>query len=112
MKNIFIGALVGGIIMFITQFLSWDALDLHHSEQQYTSKPNDILAYLNTQFDSSGGYLLPTHPPGASTDEKSKLMEDAMGKSWAQIYYHKSLDSNMVVNMVKNLITNIIMVML
>jgi len=112
MKKIFLGSLVGGVIIFVTQFLSWGLLDLHRPAQQYTSKQSDILAYLNTQFDSSGGYLIPTTPKGASMDEQNKLMEDAMGKSWAQIYYHKSMDANMGVNMVKNFITNIIMVML
>jgi len=112
MKKIFIGSLVGGIIMFVTQFLSWGLLELHRSAQQYTPKQNEILAYLDTQFDSSGAYFLPTYPPGATMDEQGKLMEDAMGKPWVQIYYHKSMDTNMGVNMVRNLVTNIIMVML
>jgi len=112
MKKIFLGSLVGGIIIFIAQFLSWGALDLHRSAQQYTPKQNDILAYLSSQFDSSGGYLLPTTPKGTSMDEQNKSMENATGKPWAQIYYHKSLDSNMGVNMARNLITNILMVML
>jgi len=112
MKNIFVGSLVGGIIIFITQFLSWGILNLHGSAQQYTPKQNEILAYLNTQFDSSGGYFLPNYPPGATMDEQSKAMEDAAGKPWAQVYYHKSMDTNMGVNMVRNLVTNILMVML
>ena len=112
MKKIFVGSFVGGIIIFIAQFLSWVMLDLHRPAQQYTPKQSEILSYLSTQLDSSGGYLLPTTPQGASSDEQSKVMEDAMGKPWAQIYYHKSMDANMVVNMVKSLITDIIMVML
>ena len=110
--KIFIGSLVGAIIIFVTQFLSWGLLNLHGSAQQYTPKQNEILAYLSSQLDSSSGYLLPNTAPGASMDEQKKSMEDAIGKPWAQIYYHKSLDSSMPINMAKNLVTNIIMVML
>ena len=42
-------------------------------------------------------------------------MEDAeqkaMGKPWAQVYYHNSMDTNMGVNMAKNLASNFIMVL-
>jgi len=109
--KIFIGSLVGGIIIFVCQFLSWAALDLHRPAQQYTPKQDSILAYLNTQFDSSGGYFIPTVPKGASSDEMKRLEEQSMGKPWAQIYYHKSLDMNMGVNMLRNFITNILMVL-
>ena len=112
MKKIFIGSLVGGILIFIWQFLSWTLLDLHRPAQQYTPNQESILEYLNTQFDSSGGYYLPTMPEGASMDGQNKLMENSLGKPWVQIFYHKRLDVNMGLNMAKNLVTNIIMVML
>jgi len=112
MKKIFVGSLVGGIIIFALQFLSWVILDLQRPAQQYTPKQDEILSYLSTQFDSSGGYFLPNTPPGASSDEQTKAMQDAMGKPWAQIYYHKTMDANMTMNMVRSLITDIIIVML
>jgi hypothetical protein len=37
--------------------------------------------------------------------------EAAMDKPWAQVFYHKSLNTNMGINMVRNLITNFIMVL-
>lgn len=110
--KIFIGALVGAIIIFVVQFLSWTVLDFHRPAQQYTPKQDSILSYLSTQFDSSGGYLMPTLPKGASMDESNALMERSKNKPWAQILYHKSFNSNMGVDMVKNLITNFIMVLL
>lgn len=110
--KIFIGALVGAIIIFFLQFLSWTILDLHRPAQQYTSKQDSILNYLNSQFDSSGGYILPTIPKGASMDESNELMKKSQGKPWVQILYHKSFYTNMGVNMAKNLVTNFIMVLL
>ena len=109
--KIFIGALVGAIIIFILQFLSWGILNLHGKAQQYTPKQDSILSYLNTQFDSSGGYLLPTLPPGASMDDMKKMDDQHSGKPWVQIYYHTSLDTGMGLNMIKNFISNFLMVM-
>src|SRR5690242_16592270 len=109
--KIFIGALVGSIIIFVCQLLSWTILDLHRPAQQYTPKQDSILSYLSTQFDSSGGYLMPTLPKGASMSESNMLMEKSKGKPWVQLQYHTSLDANMSANMVKNLVTNFIMVL-
>ncbi|MBV9961613.1 MAG: hypothetical protein JO072_05145 [Parafilimonas sp.] len=109
--KLFVGSIIGAVIIFICQFLSWGVLGTHYPAQQYTTKQNEILSYLSTQFDSSGGYLLPATPKGASQDEMKSLAEKSMGKPWAQIFYHKSLDSNMGLNMAKNFVTNFIMVL-
>jgi hypothetical protein len=109
--KIFIGSLVGAIIIFVFQFLSWTVLHFHYNAQQYTPKQDSVLAYLSTQFDSSGGYLMPAAPRGTSFDEMNKLGEQHKGKPWAQVYYHKSLDTNMGVDMAKNFVSNFIMVL-
>ncbi len=110
--KLFTGALIGAIIIFVFQFLSWGVLNLHKAAQQYTPKQDSILSYLSTQFDSSGGYLMPMPPPGASMSENSAYMQQTQGKPWVQLQYHQSQNTNMVINMVKNLVTNFIMVLL
>ena len=109
--KIFIGALVGGLIIFIWQFLSWTMLDLHYPAQQYTPKQDSILAYLNTQFDSSGGYFMSRTPKGAPDDEMKKHEEEMKGKSWAQIAYHKSYDASMGMNILRAFVTDILVVL-
>lgn len=109
--KIIIGSLVGGLILFMWQFLSWTVLDFHRPAQDYTPKQDSILAYLSTQFDSSGGYILPNVPKGASSDDMQKLDESSAGKPWAQVLYHKSQNMNMGINMAKNYVTNFIMVL-
>ena len=109
--KLFIGALVGGIIIFIWQFLSWTLLDLHRPAQQYTPKQDSILAYLNTQFDSNGGYMMPNLPKGASSDDMKELDEKARGNAWVQIAYHKSYDASMGINILKAFVTDIIIVL-
>ncbi len=110
--KMFIGSLIGAIIIFVFQFLSWVVLHTHEPAQQYTPKQDSILSYLSSQFDSSGGYLLPTAPKSTSFDEMNKMDEQYKGKPWAQIAYHTSLNTNMGINMVKNLVTNFIMILL
>ena len=60
MKKTIIGTLVGGIILFMWQFLSWTALDLHRSAQNYSPKQDTILSYLSANLEKEGGYFLPT----------------------------------------------------
>ena len=72
MKKTIIGAIVGGLIIFAWQFLSWGALNLHQSQQQYTPKQDSILSYLGTQFSEDGAFMLPTFAPGSSNEEMEK----------------------------------------
>ncbi|MFT4153972.1 hypothetical protein [Parafilimonas sp.] len=93
------------------RFLSWTVLNLHEPAQQYTPKQDSILAYLNTQLDSGGGYLMPNLAKNASKVDRKKFQEDAMNKPWAQIACHKSYNAGMGVNIAKALITDIIIVL-
>ncbi len=112
MKKLIIGALVGGIIIFIWQFLSWPVLNLHQSANQYTPKQDSILNYLNSHFSEDGEYFMPGHPPNVTSEERTKLMEAASGKPWVKIAYHKAMNVNMVGNMIRALLVNILMVAL
>ena len=112
MKKLLIGALVGGILIFIWQTLSWTVLNLHHANQEYTAKQDSIMSYLNAQFSEDGSYMLPSYPKGTSYEEMQKTMETTKGKPWMQIQYHKSLDTNMGANIGKGIVVDIIIVAL
>jgi hypothetical protein len=110
MKKLIIGAVVGGIIIFLWQSLSWTALNLHQRANQYTASQDTILNYLSSHFSEDGEYFLPTYEPNATSEEMSRHMEAAAGKPWAKIAYHKALNVNMMGNMVRLLLVNILMV--
>jgi hypothetical protein len=113
MKKLGIAALVGGIIIFIWQTLSWTAiLNLHHASQEYTPRQDTIMSFLNTQFSEDGSYFLPGVPKGASSDEMEKAMNANMGKPWMQIQYHKEQKMNMGANITRGLLVDILMVAL
>ncbi len=110
MKKLVIGSIVGGILIFIWQTLSWTVLDLHRANQEYTPKQDSMLSYLSSQFSEDGSYFLPTVPKGTSSEEMAKAAAAAKGKPWAQIQYHKSMDMNIGANIARNLISDIILV--
>ncbi|MDR3714298.1 MAG: hypothetical protein P4L51_15885 [Puia sp.] len=112
MKKLAIGSIVGGILIFIWQTLSWTMFDLHRAGQEYTPKQDSIMSYLNSQFAEDGSYLLPSFPKGTSREEMEKQMKGSAGKPWMQIQYHKAMNVNMGANIFRGLIIDIIMVAL
>jgi hypothetical protein len=110
MKKLAIASLVGGIIIFIWQTLSWTVLNLHHASQEYTADQDAIMSFMNSKFSEDGSYLLPSYPKGTSYDEMQKTMPQRAGKPWMQIEYHKALNVNMGKNIFMGLINDIIIV--
>ena len=111
MKKLLIGAIVGGIIIFLWQFLSFAALDLHRVAQQYTPKQDTILSVLRANL-QEGRYYMPTVADNASNDEEIKLMDEMVGKDWAMVEYHAKYENDMVMNMIRSLLVNILTVFL
>jgi hypothetical protein len=112
MKKVLIGAIVGGLIIFIWQFLSFALINFHKPAQQYTEKQDAIMNFLNSQQLAEGGYIIPSLPDNATMDDHEQLMKTAEGKPWVNIQYHNSLKTNMVMNMIRGFITNIIIIFL
>lgn len=114
MKKTIVGAILGGIIIFAWQFMTWGALNLHEKQQSYTPKQDSILAYLGTQFTEDGGYYMPNFAPGTSNEDAKKQMAANEGKPWAQVVYHKSMPgmNQMFMNMGRSLLIDILVVWL
>lgn len=109
MKKLVVGAFVGGLLIFIWQFLSWTILDLHRPAYQYTPKQDSILRYLSTQFSASGQYMLPATPEGTSHEQMETEMKAAVGKPWAIVDYHQQMSSDMTSNIIRGLVSTIVM---
>ena len=107
-----VGALVGGLLVFIWQFLSWTMLNMHGSQQKYTPNQDSILNFLSTQLTEDGTYFLTNAAPGATQEDQQKLMESSAGKHWAQISYHKTMNMAMGMNMVRGYLVDVFAVML
>jgi hypothetical protein len=109
MKKSLIGAIVGGIIIFLWQFISWTLINLHQPAQRYTPKQEAIMPVLNNNLEE-GGYYIPGLPDDATWAEHQQAMKDSEGKPWATIQYHKSMENDMVMSMVRGLLVNILIV--
>ena len=111
MKKLIIGAVVGSILLFFLQFLSWGLLNIHKNEMSYTEKQDTILQFLGQNL-KEGYYFLPTVPEGTSQEESGKAMEESVGKPWAMIQYHESMTNNMGMNMFRGWVVDLIAVLL
>jgi sensor histidine kinase YesM len=110
MKKYAVGAVVGGLLIFIWQFLSYALLNLHEPVQAYTEKQDAIMEFLATQNLEEGGYLMPTLPKTATMEEWQAMEEKITGKPWLRLQYHKSFSNNMTPNLIRGLLTNMLIV--
>jgi riboflavin transporter FmnP len=116
MKNTIVAVLVGTIILFVFQAMSWIALPIHKNSLKYVPQQDSIMAYLSHQLPEDGMYGLPTSPPGATHKEAEDLMKKSEGKPWGTLSYHTKMHedeaSNMIIGFLINLFAMLIVVML
>ena len=115
MKKAIIGSIVGALIIFLWQFLSFGFVTLHQSAQNYTDKQDAILSFLNSQGLKDGGYAMPGVPQGTSWSEMQKKMKDYDGKPYAMIQYHSTSNMSMnamYMNMIRGFLVNFVIVLL
>jgi len=105
MKKLIIGGLVGGLILFLWQFLSWSILNVHAANFGYTSNEKAVIDCLSANL-KDGEYYIPGMPPGTSAEDHAKIQENAVGKPWARINYRSSFDVNMGMNMTRGFIVD------
>ena len=104
-----IGALVGAVLLFIWQFISWGVANFHSGEQQYTVHQDSILSVLSDKLEE-GTYFLPNVAPGADKQAHEQYMQEYTGKPWAVVSYHKSMEADMSMNMVRAFVSDLLAV--
>ena len=112
MKRIFIGSIIGALILFFWQFLSQAALDLHKNEHQYAAVQNTILQALSNSGLKEGKYLMPLQDPALGYEAQMKYAQENVGKPMAIIDYKIAKEANMGMNMARGVLVNIIILYL
>jgi hypothetical protein len=112
MKKWIIGSIVGAIIVFAWQMLSWMVLDLHAPEHKYSPAQDQIMSTLNAANLEDGMYMLPNVKPGTSREQMKQEWENMGGKPWAMITYGKSLNEDMTTSMIMGFVVDLILVVL
>ena len=110
MKKLLIGAIVGGILVFAWQTVSFTFLNLHSDEFKKAPDQDAVISYLSGQFPEDGQYMIPIADENASTEQKQQFMDGMKGKPWAIVNYHKAYNADMVMNMIRGFISTLIAV--
>lgn len=101
MKKIIIGSLVGAILLFGWQGLSWMVMGIHDSAFKYSPAQDSLLTTISNSLPEEGQYFLPRLPDGASESEKEAYAKSMKDKPWAVVTYHKAYKADMVMPMIR-----------
>jgi len=112
MKKWLVGSIVGAILLFAWQYISWAASGLHDKEFKHVSNQDQLMSSLTSSLKEDGQYMLPQASPGASEDEKMKIMEQMNGKPFAMISYKSAYKSDMITPMIRSIFVDLIIVLL
>ena len=111
MKRSLIVSFVAALILFVWQFLSQAALDLHKMEHQYASNQDTIVSFITSQL-KEGKYAMPLPKPGCSMEEAQKFMAESAGRPSIIIDYKIGDGASMPMNMLRGLLTNVLIIFL
>ena len=110
MKNPIVYTLVGGLVLFVWQFLSFAAINLHGEAQTYTEKDQQILEFLDSIDLEPGMYALGAPSDAERTDPalQEAYLERMEGQPWAQLNYQAAWSSDMTGNLFRSLVMNLL----
>ncbi len=102
MKQHIFFSLIGGSILWIWQFISFAAADLHHSAHAFTPEQDALLAAIEATGLPEGTYFLGQTDPALIASGERTGFEPYDGP-WALLHWDRSFDQNMGMNMVRGL---------
>ena len=111
MKPIFLSTIVGGLVLFIWQFLSFAAINLHGPAQQYTPLDREILAHLDALNLDEGMYALGSPSPEERADPEglgAEYMARMEGQPYGVLNYQHEWRGDMTPNLIRSLVMNLI----
>lgn len=112
MKKWLIGSLVGAILLFIWQFISWAASGMHDNEYKYHPKQEQIISALSSYLKEDGQYMIPRDNPETSNEDRQEARKAMAGKSYAIIQYKDKFEMEMATPMIRSFITDVLIVLL
>lgn len=108
----FLRAFLGGLILFLYQFVSFAGANFHGNAQAYTEKQDTIMAFLQTLNLEDKQYIIPRPADNATPEDQQKYAVESQGKPWAMINYHNSHNTGMIMPMVRGLLIDILAIFL
>lgn len=114
-KKVILGAVVGGVILFVWNSVSWRALPWHNNTLMAFNNEADLVDAVKARADTSGVYILPNphrQPAGLSADEaavaeaRSKELYEQGFLMFATV--HAGAPKSMGLQMIKSLVLQIL----
>jgi hypothetical protein len=112
MKKLIIGSLVGAILLFGWQTLSWTMLHIHDKAYKYTPSQDSLLATITNTLHAEGQYMLPRVADNASQEDMEKLGKQMDGKPWAVVTLHNAYKYDMVMPIVRGFLIALVCMLL
>jgi len=107
MKKYFIGSVVGAIIIFAWQGLSWMVMGVHDSSMKYHPAQKEIMNVISSNTTEDGLYMMPS---AQTKEEKEAMMKEMEGKPWASVIYHKSFNGDMTMRLIRAFLIDVFLV--
>ncbi len=104
MKKAILFSLLGGLILFAWQFVSWAMPNFHKNAQEYTPVQDGILQSIQESGLKEGMYVLGQPDPKLARPEYDAAMKNYENKPWAVLNYHERNDAGMAMNMIRSFI--------
>jgi hypothetical protein len=105
MKRYLVGALVGALLIFAWQALAHMLMHHHDTAYMKAGDEQNMLNSFSTNLKEEGQYFLPYMDPNADENTKQKFMEERVGKPWALVVYHPSMNGDMGMSAVRSFFT-------
>lgn len=113
MKKWLIGSLVGAVLLFVWQFLTWSVLPIHQANYGYSANEAAIIKTLSENLTEEGQIMIPGVKPGTSNEAAQEVCKANEGKPWAIIQYHPSQKMmNMAAPMIRGFLIDVVIVLL
>jgi hypothetical protein len=101
MKRHLLFSLIGAVIIFVWQFLSFAMPNFHKSSMTYTPAQDELLQKFKELGLQEGMYLLGQPNPSSSGEEQKAAMKSLDGKPWAVINYQAENSMAMAMPMIR-----------
>jgi len=112
MKRIMIATLVGAVLLFVYQFISWEISPIHENSYKYVADQDTITSYLSKHLKEDGVYALPMMLPGAPKSDREAFMKKYVGQPEAMITWHNKMGGEMGMQMVMGFVIDLIAVLI
>lgn len=105
MKKIILPSFVIAITLWMWQFVSFAAANLHSGGQQYTPYQDTIASFIGKLNLADGEYLIPQVDP-KKPDMKMEDWNQYYGKPWMFLKYYNNREDVMGMNMIRGFSSN------